>query len=613
MRSLGQEAGSHHPRIVDNEPRRNAFRSTPPCHASKNRAGPTKAGAPLQALNDQNLPSGPESLTDRLARIEQRLARLETRLELAAVASPLIQTAAPAPADSGVTVLAIPPEVAPGAADDEIEFQVGQSWFAQAGIFALTIGVGFMLSLPYSGVPPWVPSLAGFAVVGVLFALIHFAGKAIDLVANPLRGAGMLLMCLAAWRLFFPTSHASLPTDSLGGQAFLLFITGVNTAAAWRRNSAWLLGLALLLGAATALFVGEAGFVLLTVAILSIVGVAAGERAGWPILPLATTVLVNATYLVWALGNPLRGGILHFNTEPTAGPLVLLFTSTGFAVGLLRRTAATAEAEEDTLSNVGTFLNCALGYGLFLLHTAVGHGASLVILQAIASVVFLGLAVLYWVRRRSHIATFFYAMTGYGALSVAIMKAAMAPEVFVWLSLQSVLVVATAIWFRSRFIVVANFLILVGIMLAYLVVAESETGFSVGFGIVALLSARILNWKKERLKLKTELMRNAYLLSAFLVFPYSLYHLISIRYVAVAWVGLASLYYVLNLFIHSQKYRWMGHGTLGLAMCYAVISGVRGFDPVYRVLTFLVLGTALLIVAVSFNRALRRRQATPKP
>ena len=579
------------------------------------RHGRTANGPALSALKSHDPNSGPDAAPDRLALIEQRLARLEAHLGLAAAApaSPPAQVAAPRETPPGATTAAVVVAAPSPGTDDEIEFQVGQSWFAQAGILALTIGIGFMLSLPYPSVPAVVPALVGVALVGAMQALLRFAGKSLDLVANPLRAAGMLLLCVSAWRLFFPAAHHALEVEARGGQAVLLLITLLNYGAAWRRNSAWLSGLSLALGAATALFAGEAAFVLLNVAVLAVLGVAAGERGRWPGLTVTATGLISATYLIWAVGNPLRGGALHFATAPVAAPLVLLFATAVFALGMLRREPAAGESGEDTLNHVATFINCALGYGVFLLHTAVGFPSALAGLQTVASAALLGLAVLFWVRRRSHISTFFYAMTGYGALSVAIMKASAIPQVFVWLSLQSVLVVTTAIWFRSRFIVVANFLILVGIMLAYVIVAQTETGISVGFGIVAVLSARILNWQKERLELKTELMRNAYLLSAFLVFPYSIYHLISGRYVAVAWVGLASLYYVLNLFIHSQKYRWMGHGTLGLAMCYAVISGVRGFDPVYRVLTFLVLGTVLLIVAVSFNRALRRRRNAGMP
>src|SRR5262249_12478788 len=163
--------------------------------------------------------------------------------------------------------------------------------------------------------------------------------------------------------------------------------------------------------------------------------------------------------------------------------------------------------------------------GIYFVHTLAAYRTDFAPLHAAASLVYLGLAIAFWRRHASRVATFFYAMTGYAALSMAILKASAMPQVFVWLSLQSVVVVATAIWFRSRLIVVANFAIYVAIVAGYMVLAGRETGISIGFGIVALTSARILNWQKDRLALKTELMRNVYLACAFLIFPYSLAHL----------------------------------------------------------------------------------------
>ena len=77
--------------------------------------------------------------------------------------------------------------------------------------------------------------------------------------------------------------------------------------------------------------------------------------------------------------------------------------------------------------------------------------------HAAAAVVLLALAFVFYFRQQSRYATFFYAMTAYAALSFAIIKLTRAPEVFVWLSLQSLVVVGTAVLFRSRFIVGMNF------------------------------------------------------------------------------------------------------------------------------------------------------------
>lgn len=531
----------------------------------------------------------------RLARLEARLARLESHLGMHTEPEP----ATPVPSAD-----IVPPAAA--GMDDEFEFEVGQNWFAVAGILALALGAAFMLSLPYASLPAGLPSLAGGLVAAGLFLLAHVWQRTFELVASYLRGAGMALLYFATLRLYFFGAQPVLGTESLAGCSPLVLAVAFNLAIGWRRKSPWLTGLALLTGYATALAVGSAWFVLGSVTLLSALVVSLSLRAGWPRLGFSGIPLGYVTYLLWAMGNPLRGGVLRFATEPAAAPAVVLALAVIFAVASLLRPDRETEGAVPCIS---AFFNCGLGYLLFLGHTAAAFARDLAGAHALASAVFLGLAVVFWVRERSRVSTFFYAMTGYAALSVAIMKASAVPEVFVWLSIQSVVVAATAVWFRSRFIVVANFLIYVAIILAYVFLRKAETGISVGFGLVALVSARILNWQKDRLELKTELMRNAYLVGAFLVFPYALYHLVPGRHVGLAWVGLALGYYMLNLMVQNRKYRWMGHATLLLTTCYVVIVGTRRLEPIYRIASFLVLGTVLLIVSLTFTRWRARQRA----
>lgn len=551
-------------------------------------------------MNEPNERTREDAAGRRITQLEERVARLEARIGLAAEEIPAM---VPVP-----TKVVVDTE----RAEEELEFAVGQNWFAVAGILALATGAAFMLSLPYARLPAGVPSLLGGVVVAGLFLLAHVWQRAFELVASYLRGAGMALLFFATLRLYFFGAEHVLSTDSFAGRALLVLVVAFNLGIAWRRKSPWLTGLALIIGYATALAVGSAWFVLGSVVLLSALVVAASLRAPWPRLGVVGIPLSYATYFLWAIGNPLRGGALHFVTAPALAPGFVLAVAAIFAAGVALRPN---RATEDAGTNIGTLLNCGLGYLLFLVHTAAAFAPGLVWAHGFASVGFLTLAVLFWRREHSRVSTFFYAMTGYAALSVAIIKASAVPEVFVWLSLQSIVVVATAVWFRSRFIVVANFLIFVAIMLGYVVVAERETGISIGFGIVALVSARLLNWQRDRLELKTELMRNAYLVGAFLVFPYALYHFVPGKHVGLAWVGLALVYYALNLIVQNRKYRWMGHATLLLTTCYLVIVGTQRFEPVYRIVSFLVLGTVLLIVSLSFTRwrSRQRAKATPPP
>jgi uncharacterized membrane protein len=128
---------------------------------------------------------------------------------------------------------------------------------------------------------------------------------------------------------------------------------------------------------------------------------------------------------------------------------------------------------------------------------------------------------------------------------------------------------------------------------------------------VALLSARILNWKKDQLELKTEQMRNAYLLTALLIIPYSLYHMIPSGYVAFSWIVVAILYYVFSLILKNVKYRYMSLATFMLTVLYVFVLGITSEETVFKILSFLVLGAALVIISIVYTRN-KNKSSKPK-
>ncbi|MCI0691665.1 DUF2339 domain-containing protein [candidate division KSB1 bacterium] len=184
------------------------------------------------------------------------------------------------------------------------------------------------------------------------------------------------------------------------------------------------------------------------------------------------------------------------------------------------------------------------------------------------------------------------------------------PQYFIWLGWQSLLVISTAIWFRSKIVVLANTLIYLGIFLAYLILAPSTGGVNASYAIVALLSARLLNWKTERLALKTELMRNAYLASAFVIIPYGLYHAVPKNYVSLSWLGAAVFYFIMSLILKNKKYRWMAILTIFLAVIYVFVVDMARLEAGYRILSFLALGVVLLVISLLYARS--RKQASTR-
>ena len=452
--------------------------------------------------------------------------------------------------------------------------------------------------------PPAAPAAAGMLLAAALLLVAWLGRKSFEQVAAHLRGAGMALMFFAVLRLFYFGQVPVLTVESLAGRAVLAAVVVFNLLLALRRVSPWLFGLALLTGLISALAVGAPYGVFLSVAALAGLAAIAVVRHDWPGLLLGFIPAAYLTHLLWAINRPWQGRAYQIQLEPAAGLYFLLGYAVILATAALRRRDRSLE---DPATILAVLFNCGASYALFLLLALRSTPTQFAAAQMAAALVYLGLAVAFWRSEASRIATFFYAMTGYLALSAAIVKVFPAPEVFIWLSGQS-LVVATALWFRSRLIVVANFFIYASIVLAYMVVAKEESGISLGFGVVALLSARILNWQKERLELRTELMRNAYLVSAFIVFPYALYHLMPRAYVSVAWVALAVAYYLMNLIVRNPKYRWMGHLTLLLTVLYVIVVGITQLSPAYRIASFLVLGTVLVAVSLVFTRVRARQK-----
>jgi hypothetical protein len=147
------------------------------------------------------------------------------------------------------------------------------------------------------------------------------------------------------------------------------------------------------------------------------------------------------------------------------------------------------------------------------------------------------------------------------------------------------------------------------ILVLYLFLAEGFSYVSLSFGAVALATARILNWKRDRLELKTEQMRNAYLIITLLYIPFVLHNIMPEGFAALSWMGVAVVYYIFSLILKNRKYRWMAVLTLLMSIFYISILGMISGELIYKIMSFLVLGSVLIAVSVLYGRMKKKQSA----
>lgn len=494
--------------------------------------------------------------------------------------------------------------------DDALEFRIGSNWLARAGILLLTAGFIFLLTLPYGDSPAWMPSVLGIVLAGVLAGLARFWHVSMKQFSTYLHGGALAVLYVAVLRLAH-FSTAPLITSMPVEIALLLATTAACFVAAWRGDSIVLMGLSLTFGYVTAV-VSDSTWVVfgLLVAMSGISAWVSIQR--WHLLLWYAVMLTYATHLLWFLGNPAMGHAMQMVQGSEANLLFLLVYAGIFATGTLHAPREN-DGSEPLFATFLSFLNTAMGFGCFFVIAEFSAGEAKVPMYIVAAVVLIGIAAMHWVRRQSVYSTFHYAMTGYLAMTIAIVQAAAVPGMFLWLVLQSLLVIATAIWFRSRVIVVTNFVLYVGFFIAYLVVADAISAIGLAFGIVALVSARLLNWQRDRLSLRTDAMRTAYLVAGTVMIPLSLHALLDATWVPLSWVVVAALYYALSRLLQNTKYRMMALVTLLATVAYVLAIALSDVAIEYRVLSFVAVGIVLLVISALYFRAAQRTRSAGTP
>lgn len=485
---------------------------------------------------------------------------------------------------------------------ESLEFKIGEFWLARVGTLVLLFGIAFLVSYPFVNISAWVISLTAYLLVGAIFWLSRYWRDTYGYLSGLLFGGGLLLLYFVTLRLHFFTTQPVLESKAIA-IALLTIVLAAILYLAVKRQGELIVALSLVLCFITSLISDTTHFSLVFTGLVSAAAVYLVLRFNWPRTLVTAIVFAYLTHLIWMMNNPVLGKPMQALAEHHNNSIYVFIYGSLFSVPFLvadkSRFSNLWELALTTLNSVGMFV-------IIMLSAITFFKESLGIMNLVMSALFLTFAIAIWVRRERKYVSAVYACFGFMSLSVAIFVQFSAPEYYIWLSLQSLAVISVAIWFRSRLIIIVNSLIYACIFLAYLLMAPSNDFVNLSYAIVALASARILNWKRERLELRTDMIRNGYLASAFIVVLYGLHQAVPASWISLAWLGAAVFYFGMSLLLNNMKYRWLFFLTALATIIRVFFFDMARMNAELRIVLFIAEGLVLLALSLFYARRKKR-------
>lgn len=487
---------------------------------------------------------------------------------------------------------------------ENTESKIVEYGLAWLGSIIFLFGIIFLMS--YTEGLGYLISSRAIAYIStlILIAFSYYFRNSFPILANVLNICSPLLLYYITVRLHFFTEQPLISQKWI--VLFLLFILiGIQLYNAIRKKSEFLGMIAITFCIATAI-VSDSTYITFIILTLSAFGalILFYQKLWWRLL-IFSLFMVYLSHLVWLFGNPIMGNPMKIVELPQYGILFL------FGYGIIY--AFSIFIPKGKLESNGVLISTAiwnaLCFSLLLLLTVLSFYKENYswIFGAIAIFCVL-FAVLLKIKGSRKFAPATYACFGFMAFSVAVYGFSGIPDVYFLLVLESLLVVSMALWFRSQIIVVANSFLFVSILLIYLTTSPSVNSINFAFALAAFATARILNWKKERLTLKTEIFRNAYLLVVFFMTLFSLSHAFPSQYVTLTWTAAAIGFFVLSILLRKIKYRWMSILTIIVTGGHLFFIDLAQMEIGYRVIAFLVFAIISLGVSLYYTKRIHKKK-----
>ena len=487
--------------------------------------------------------------------------------------------------------------------DSWIETKLGEIGLGLLGNIVLLFCIVFLMTYTQILGYRLFPTIIGFASVAGVAIFSFYNRKSYPVLSKMLSVSSQLLLYYIIFKLHFFVDDPIVKSKTL--DIILLFIPiGIQLYYAIKNKLELVIGMAMFLMTATALFYDTYHPSLIILVLVAGLSFTIFMLYSWWRFLIVSIFLVYIAHGLWMWDNPIMGGTGQLLPEHHFNMIYLFIYGSIFSFTLLLKYK---EQIKDTVFIALTLIN-AFCFSLVLLSNLLAYFEDNYYLTFILiSFYCIAFSVVIKSRTSKLFAPAFYACFGFMALSAAVYGYFGFPDTYPLLAFQSLLVASIALWYQSRIIVVTNTLLYAGILLTYLFVEEHSSAINFIFAIVALASARLLNWKKERLKLQTEYMRNFYLFFALGMLLFALYGSVPPKFVSLSWIAASGLFFLLSVFLRNVKYRWLGFIGILSTIIYLLLVDLVKMDIGYKVVVFLLLAILSISVSVYYTRRTKKK------
>jgi hypothetical protein len=482
--------------------------------------------------------------------------------------------------------------------EDSIESRIGEYGMAWLGNIVLLFGILFLTQYLQKNNQEFISLIFGFASVAVVYLIGHYTRKSLPYMSRLFNYNGHLLLYVQAMRIcLIPGSQ--IIANPLLGHAMILIVLISLIYLAYRNSSQVLAVIVWLMAIITAIADGSTHFMLPLMVGITGTAILFAIRKGWWVGLNISIFFAYFIYLMWILGNPIMSKSIELLTDHQLGHVYLFACALSYS--LLALLPISNRVPQNQL-NSSIVLN-GIGFSLIFTLTILAFFTENYFIHfGMIAAFCIGYSIWLQLRGTWKSIAAMYAIYSFIALSITIAGIYQFPLAFFLLSIQSLLVVTVALWFRTRFMVIMNSILFVGLLITYLVTAESLNMINFSFALVALVTARILNWRKQRLEIRTELIRNIFLFTGATTVLFSLHKAVPANFVTLSWTLSAMVFFILSILIRNLKYRWLAIITMVVTVFYLFIVDLSNISLGYRIVALMFIAAISLGISIFYSR-----------